>query len=550
MKSKFFKVFMATMVMTMVMAGTVLASSWVQFGDDYSILKNNGDYVYDAFVTMGDYEYYIDDNGYLVRDALLETGDGYRYVNQDGVIIWSAWVPIYDEDGNITWYYMNSRGYAYHNVKKEIDGYTYKFDDEGKMVTGYLDENEEVLENTENVFMEAMYYYDENGRMLKNQWLLYEHVGESDEDSLLAQRNYYDYDEMWLYFGHNGKKIKATENATYTKYSQKSKTINGKTYLFDEYGVMIPQFSVTTATRSSAASSYTDATIATHSNATIKYASADIDGAVQKNQWIYGVPNEHMDEDAYNDLSASWFRTNSSGNVYKNTIREINGKKYIFDKLGRMKTGLVIMTRVEGRTAQYEYKGTLSVDGKQDFINWEPSFITTTTTNSDGTETVTETVIDRLYFTSTDYMNDGSVRSGGDYKYETENDGTITIGVKSNGVVRGLGALEKYNNKYYYNGLLLQADEYLNYGLVKVTLEDGSYYYVVVNESGRIQTGTKVVKDGDDGYIMIQNGKFVTRVETENKPKFVDGVAKYSDGTTITGAWDDVDGLVLNKPSK
>ena len=69
-----------------------------------------------------------------------------------------------------------------------------------------------------------------------------------------------------------------TEESTAASSTDQSKQreINGKAYLFDENGVMIPQLSVTNANIR-----------ATASNAKVKYGSLDTDGELKDDYWTF-----------------------------------------------------------------------------------------------------------------------------------------------------------------------------------------------------------------------------------------------------------------------
>ena len=50
-----------------------------------------------------------------------------------------------------------------------------------------------------------------------------------------------------------------------------------------------------------------------------------------------------MSQDDYDTEEHSWFRTTKDGNVIKDKIATVLGRKYAFDEIGRMQTGFVIM---------------------------------------------------------------------------------------------------------------------------------------------------------------------------------------------------------------
>ena len=239
------------------------------------------------------------------------------------------------------------------------------------------------------------------------------------------------------------------------------------------------------------------------SDVSARYYSGYDGGKLLKNTWFWMYPSESMDEDEYCSQDCSWWYTNSSGEVYKDRISKINGRYYAFDGLGRMKTGFVLF------------------DGKSEFVArydidaWESdAFIDGSIFGIEKSD---------LYLFSTDEKNDGSMQTGKEIKLELA-DGVYTFGFSSSGKAYGnKNKLQKKNDKYYINGLRLDADDEYGYGVVEV--EDGDdIYYQVVNSSGKVVDGSKkIVKDKDGAYLLIINNHFVARCSDESKPRWRDG---------------------------
>lgn len=480
----------------------VYANQWQQDGTDWKYLDDNGNLKYDTWVESEGNWYYIGYKGVMLTDTLFESNDRYYYVDANGVMAKSTWLQLSDaETGEKHWYYFGADGSAYKGVSgkastKLIDGKRYLFDTDGRMLTGFVDANGEVIAPEENnPFIEAKYYFGADGAMYQNQWLEYLSIavpGASDVRSSLAQRDYNEYQEVWLYFGADGKKYTAKSDSASRLY-----TIGDFKYAFDENGVMMPKFSVKNAN-----------VTATASNATVRYGSLDTEGQLIPDRWIWAVPTDVMDEEEYHSQEFSWWRTTPDGKLLKDGIYSVYGRKYAFDALGRMQAGFVIM--LDGGKFAIQY----------DVDEWE---------RADFLEKAIDSPIpsiDRgnLYLFSADEFNDGSMQTGKEI-YVQLNDELSVFGFKPNGKAYGNRCtLEKVNGKYYYNGLRLDADASLGYGIVDTDTNAGINSFVVVNTRGDVVKGSrKVVKDGAGNWIIIRNGKFFARVDDADKPRWRNG---------------------------
>ena len=122
----------------------------------------------------------------------------------------TGWV---DEGG--TWYYYEDDDeYVYDEWKKSGDHYFYLGSD-GAMLTNSL------IDDGSNY-----YYVNESGAMVTDQWVLLD-----DETAGTETNSGY----VWYYFGSNGRAYKKSSSSS----SISKKTINGKTYAFDEEGHML-----------------------------------------------------------------------------------------------------------------------------------------------------------------------------------------------------------------------------------------------------------------------------------------------------------------------
>lgn len=195
---------------------------------------------------------------------------------------------------NNTWTYLNSSGNKVTNEwKKGAD-----------QLWRYLDSKGEMAIST---WADGEYYVDSNGIMVINQWVKTKPRWTNSGD------------EEWFYFGSNGKVVTGGQ-----------KKINGRTYLFDDDGIMQTGWS----------------------EDGIYYLGTD--GAM-KTGWRYLEPSEDEDTEEWqqeSDDGKYWYYfsnngkkycpdTSDSSDLYK--ISRIDGNYYCFDENGRMQTGWVYL---------------------------------------------------------------------------------------------------------------------------------------------------------------------------------------------------------------
>lgn len=406
-------------------------NGWVQSNGDWYYTNRNGEYETNVWRDNASktYKFYLGDNGKMLTSELIEDNGNYYYVNGDGVQIRNSWVSLFDESDNENrWYYFDNNGKAYENGWKEINGKRYHFTD-FKMDYSWLNEDGEMLDtDTEDIWKEATYYVGDNGERHDNQWVS---VEEFDQDE------YENRDILWVWFGSNGKKV-----------VDSTKTINGVKYSFDEAGAMVSEWYGS----------------ATPSEASYKYYNED--GSMAKGRWFKAVPSEEQNSEDHDDDVERWFYANSNGTLVKDTIKTINGKKYIFDEYGIMHTGLVV---VDSNKKVVEVLGN-----KEDGMP-----------TSDAVKSAFRTG-DLMYFDESGAMKTGKVTLELD-------DETYTFKFGSNGK-----ALDGVKDDYLYeNGILIKADKDNKYEVV--TVREKEY---LVNTSGKVmKSGT--YKDSDDNKWVV-----------------------------------------------
>ncbi|MDT3845281.1 MAG: glucan-binding protein [Bacillota bacterium] len=206
-----------------------------------------------------------------------------------------------DEAG--AWHYYDKDDDMVTNQWEKDGGKWFYLDDDGNMVS--------------NQWVEDEYYVGEDGAMITNGWVK---TLADDEDVNDPE----DTGEHWYYFGAKGKKVTTSK-----------KTINGKTYHFNDEGKML--------------SGWQD-----DNSGNVYYLGSEDEGWETKNQWRWlekpGLIDDEEDSDGilgknvFDDCSdddncddEGWYWFDGSGKLYKKIgVKTIKGRKFIFNKHGQM----------------------------------------------------------------------------------------------------------------------------------------------------------------------------------------------------------------------
>ena len=486
------------------------ATGWAEEDGTWVYYNRDGERATDSWKKSGNNWYYLDSDGEMAIDQLIEDGDNYYYVDINGVMASNQWVAIENEDAGEDdepehyWYYFQANGKALTNgdnakvALKTINGKKYAFDEEGKMLYGWVaEDNAERIDNTDgDAFKEGDYYFggEDDGAMTTG-WLqmdiTYE---EATGDNFIAPVFNEDEDQTrWFYFQSNGKKVKADETKNDT---QKSKTINGKKYEFDQKGVMTAEWSLDVdkitdseandpATRGNAAENSTYARYAHQ----WRYFSSVEDGARVSKGWFKVVPAEYLNTGKYDDDEDAWYYADGSGKLYAGEFKTIKGKKYAFRTDGRMVSGLKF----------------ISDDGNGNFV-----------VKADDNDQATFGPFD----TEEDFLNNSKNYEAQGYKCYYFGDGddgamrtnktSITIdGDKFNfyfqksGGNKGAGITGEKDDKYYQSGMLMTAGSDEKYQIITPA------YNTTTDDQG-ITTTTLIGYDKyDDVADLVDNNIFV-----------------------------------------
>ena len=450
---KFGLVMLATAVLSV--ASLVNARGWVQNGSDWYYTDNSGDFLQETIQASGNSKFYLGETGAMERDFFLEDYNGATYYfGSNGAMVTNTWVAIdssmvenqTDYVPDAYWYYFGSNGKALKGKStlkpKTIDGKKYIFNENGQMCTGWVKEDSGTVNTDEdsNPFADALYYCGgDNDGVVREGWVSYYDGYDADDDDYRGELT-----TLYFYFGNNGKKVYATD------LNAKTKNINGRTYAFNEEGIMYSGWDAYEQSEK-----WTTKPV---------YFSGEDDGHMVKKGWVYAVPGEQVDSKAFDEDEEKYMYFANNGFMYRDTIKKINGKYYIFDDHGIMQTGLVLWS-VEGVdnsgvTVHYVKKADLDVaegaeatkkgifrhgDGATDFIqlNW------------DGTESTGTYHTVKLHY----FGSDGARRIGSNVIEFSDNNYTF---VSKNSGNYNSGVTKK---KYYSLGFLCVADADLKYGL-------------------------------------------------------------------------------------
>ena len=405
----------------------------------------------------------------MAIDTLIEDGDNYYYVDVNGVMAANQWVAIDNEDAGDDnepehyWYYFQANGKALKNgdnnkvALKTVNGKKYAFDDEGKMLYGWVksDDASRIDDTDGDAFKDGDYYFggEDDGAMTTGWVLMDITYNEATSDNEIAPVFNDDEDQSrWFYFKSNGKKIKAEGDDI-----QKGKTINGKKYEFDQYGVMTAEWSLDVKKASDAGVRDAYSTQATNSNARTaqyshlwRYFNSVEDGSRVSKGWFKVVAAEMLNKDKYDDDEDAWYYADGSGKLYAGEFKTIKGKKYAFRNDGRMINGLKFIK--EGTN---DFEDVIADDDDNHSFDNEDDFLAQASTYFEGEGY-------KCYYFGGD--EDGAMRTG---KTSLTFDGENTnFYFEKSGGKKGAGVTGEKDNKLYQSGMLLKADSDDKYTVV------------------------------------------------------------------------------------
>ena len=327
------------------MTSFAATKGWVQEGEDWVYLNNDGEREANVWRRSNDNYYYLDEDGIMAKDALIkdDTVNATYYVDENGVRLTNTWKEIPNEEGaqvgsqntddtpEVLYYYFGSAGKAYtagsEKKVREINGHYYMFNEEGQMLSGWQ-------ESTKG---DLYYFGTEREGWAKTGWQHLEPTDYMQEE---------DYDELeWFYFGTTGKASKG-----------KSQYIDGKYYHFNDDGIMDDDWYTAPATIPTAASS--------------AKAFASTSGTLA-NGWVYTGDADLPEETRYDNDDMYWYylvsvrdggkvarsipynyqlingtvgdATDESNPTGVARAKVIKNKTYLFNSNGKMLKGFVVI---------------------------------------------------------------------------------------------------------------------------------------------------------------------------------------------------------------
>ena len=446
------------------------ATGWAEEDGTWVYYDRNGDKVTDKWAKSGNNWYYLDNNGEMAVDQLIEDGDNYYYVDVNGVMAANQWVAIDNEDAGDDnepehyWYYFQANGKALKNgdnnkvALKTVNGKKYAFDDEGKMLYGWVksDDASRIDDTDGDAFKDGDYYFggEDDGAMTTGWVLMDITYNEATSDKEIAPVFIEDEDQSrWFYFKSNGKKIKAEGDDI-----QKGKTINGKKYEFDQYGVMTAEWSLDVKKASDAGVRDAYSTQATNSNARTaqyshlwRYFNSVEDGSRVSKGWFKVVAAEYMNYDKNNDDEDAWYYADGNGRIYTAAFKTIKGKKYAFQADGRMVNGLKFIKQNNAG----EIISVVGDDNTGHPFDTEDDFVKNAPYWNQGGYYC-------YYFGD---GNDGAMRTN---KTNITIDGdSFNFYFEKSGGHKGAGKTGEKDKKYYQSGMLLRTGSDEKYQVVK-----------------------------------------------------------------------------------
>ena len=364
------------------------------------------------------------------------------------------------------WYCYDKNGDVYENTFCSSNGKEYYVGDDGMLVRSSWVE-----------YDGDYYFVNSSGAKIVNDWRLttpYE-----DEDA----------DEEWFYFQSTGKRA-----------DNKKILYKGSTFFFDADGKMltgwVAEFDNKTADKDD--DYYIEIDGETESYAVNDANIADVyyclydedkaDGHVQKNKWIKTWrPEDAYDEDEDDDKF--WYWIEKDGKVYVPENSDADAYKYALGD-----------GALEIKNSGYQFGiAKKKINSKDYFFNMSGEMVNNFI---DVVNTKDTKVIDlgMHYFGGSD---DGSMKTGSQSIMDDNGDTfKFYFGTKNSGTEKkGVGITGNKNNKLYYMGHLVAAQDY-KYQTVDFDVNgNGVESTFIVNQNGSIQHSAVEYKE--DGDVLI-----------------------------------------------
>ena len=478
--------------------------TWMMVDGEWYCYDKNGDVYENTFCSSNGKEYYVGDDGMLVRSSWVEYDGDYYFVNSSGAKIVNDWrltTPYEDEDADEEWFYFQSTGKRADNKKILYKGSTFFFDADGKMLTGWVTADGDDVVNEENdIKVGTTYFCDETGARVESGWVYTTEPATADDDA--------DADEYWYYLKSSGKvatgkqsNVKGQGFVFGNKDDNRGQMLTGwvggkydatdKSYTYEEIGGEDSQVQL---------SDYRD-------NDVVYYCMYDedkADGHIQKNKWReIWRPEDAYEEDE--DEDKYWYWLEKDGKAYIPDSDDMKATGYAYD-LG---DGAL---EVDGSQFSFAKK---KINSKDYFFNADGEMLSDFV-NVVHTEDANVIDLGMYYFGGS---SDGSMKTGSQTVKDDNGDSfKFYFGTKDNnttGEAKGKGVTGNKNNKLYYMGHLVAAEDY-KYQPVWYDMdnngEDDTLF--IVNQNGSIQHSALEYKE--DGDILIDAKTNKVAFKTKN----------------------------------
>lgn len=469
--SKFCGAFMITAILGTAGSFPAFAAGWTQVDGVWKYTDSHGNYVSNQWEESNGHYYYLGGNGNIVTNSWID--DTY-YVDEEGIMLSDCWVEIQDSNtGKDTgWYYLTSSGKCKTDGWQTIGNKKYAFDSDGKMRCGWFFDDDDIY-----------YLGDEGDGSMKTGWrcLAYDDDNPPDDGDISEQYDSASDDVKWFYFRDSGKAAKADSEG------YESQTIGDKKYYFDENGIMAHGWA---AVKDSAESG--DVT----GISKFVYLGTENEGYMYRNTWVYldEHPGDSDDSDEISDSyddrpeegDNAWYYLEGDGTpaYLKSTATKmgaattkVDNNSYFFNPYGVMRTGLIKISTSNGNLVGY-----FGDDQPEDS---DPKAYMRT-----GKTTVYDDFGEKYTF----YFNDSGSNKGAGYSGEK-------------------------NNYLYYEGVLVEAEDGMDYEAFVI---NGKAY--LVNETGKVQTSSKAYKSDGTYTYRISGGKvYYTDDEGEAESEVTEG---------------------------
>ena len=490
--------------------------TWMMVDGEWYCYDKNGDVYENTFCSSNGKEYYVGDDGMLVRSSWVEYDGDYYFVNSSGAKIVNDWrltTPYEDEDADEEWFYFQSTGKRADNKKILYKGSTFFFDADGKMLTGWVTADGDQVVNEENdIDTSYTFYCDETGARVESSWVYTTEPATADDDA--------DADEYWYYLKSSGKV--ATGRQT---------NIKGQAFILgnkaDNLGQMLTGW---VGGDLNADGKYEYREIG-EENSTTNLSDSDVDvayyclydedkadGHVQENKWVKTWrPEDAYEEDEDDDKY--WYWLEKDGKVYipawkDNNAGDFVGIAYKYnlgDGALEVKNDGEAFSIAKKKINSKDYFFNKDGEMVNNFIHVKEAYIDRT----DASKPKAKIDLGMYYFGGSD---DGSMKTGSQTIKDDNGDSfKFYFGTKdSTTEKKGVGITGNKNNKLYFEGHLVAAEDY-KYQPVKVL---GATF--IVNQNGSIQHSNVEYKEDGDVLINAKN-------ETNADVKFEQsGLTKYA----------------------